>query len=81
MRPASNSPTTDPNVETPGTEPAEGRADLNLPGAERQDPPPDRNDDLPERLGKRIQDGPGGSGVATGESDLLPNVDVPTETM
>lgn len=49
---------------------------------------PDPNDqpseapetDLPERLGERIQDGPRG-GIATGEPDLMPNVDVPEETM
>lgn len=91
-----------------GGDPAEGRSDLGLPGADRPDqlddrhpgggpnpghtpdpqqPPPDREPpdpgaDLPQRLGERIENGPGsGSGIAAGEPDLLPNVDVPEETM
>ena len=63
-----------------GVEPAEGRPDLGLPGADLPDPTPDRNDDLPERLGERIANGPG-EGIATGEPDLLPNVEVPESTM
>lgn len=66
--------------ETAGLNPAEGRPDLGIPGADHPDPTPDRNDDLPERLGKRIEDGPS-TGIATGEPDLLPNVEVPEATM
>lgn len=64
----------------PGVDPAEGRPDLGIPGANHPEPTPDRNDDLPERLGKRIEDGPG-TGIAAGEPDLLPNVEVPEATM
>jgi hypothetical protein len=63
-----------------GLDPAEGRPDLGIPGADHPDPAPDRDDDLPERLGKRIEDGPG-KGIATDEPDLLPNVEVPEATM
>jgi hypothetical protein len=61
-------------------EPAEGRPDMDLPGADRPNPAPDREDDLPERLGERIEAGPGG-GIASGEPDLLPNVEVPETQM
>ena len=63
-----------------GREPAEGRPDLGIPGADHPAPAPDRQDELPERLGERMERGPKG-GVATGEPDLLPNVEVPEETM
>jgi hypothetical protein len=66
--------------EPPGLDPAEGRPDLGIPGADHPDPMPDRDDDLPERLGKRIEDGQG-TGIATGEPDLLPNLEVPEATM
>jgi hypothetical protein len=62
----------------PGDDPAEGRPDFNLPGAERPEPD-DPDADLPERLGERIENGPG-SGVA-GEPDLVPDVEVPENTM
>ena len=86
---------------SPGREPAEGRPDMELPGADRDDsgvdrqppsvpnpggrpvdrePPDDPNADLPERLGERIQNGPG-TGIAPGEPDLVPDVEVPEETM
>jgi len=81
MRPDPNIPTGEPSGDTPNQDPTEGRPDLNLPGADRPEPAPDRNDDLPERLGERIQDGPGAGGVATGEPDLLPNVEVPEAQM
>jgi len=94
-------PTSDtPGV--PGQEPAEGRPDMNLPGADHPHPvsertpgdapdpgpkprpepePPDSpGADLPERLGERIENGPG-TGIATGEPDLVPDVEVPNETM
>ena len=85
----------------PGQEPAEGRPDMELPGADQDEPgvdrqpppvpdpagrpvdrePPDGpNADLPERLGERIQSGPG-AGIAAGEPDLVPDVEVPEETM
>lgn len=38
-------------------------------------------DDLPEHLGERIEDGPGGRGIATGGPDLLPDVEIPEHTM
>jgi hypothetical protein len=87
---------------TPGPEPAEGRPDMNLPGADQPQPisertpgdapdpgpmprpqpePPDSpGEDLPERLGERIENGPG-TGIAAGEPDLVPDVQVPEETM
>ena len=71
--------TSTPSSVTPGRDPAEG-PDLGLPGADRQDIPPDRNDDLPEKLGQRIENG-SSSGLATGEPDVLPDVEVPEETM
>lgn len=85
--------TTDPTL--PGRDPAEGRTDMNLPGADQaaQDPrepddrpdidrnPPDGPDsDLPERLGERISNGPG-AGIGGGEPDLVPDVKVPDESM
>ena len=63
-----------------GREPAEGRPDLGIPGADHPAPAPDRVDELPERLGERIERGPTG-GVVTGEPDLLPDVKVPEESM
>lgn len=60
-------------------DPAEGRPDLGIPGADRQDGLPGREDDLPEKLGERIYDG--GQGVATGEPDIKPDVEIPEETM
>jgi hypothetical protein len=59
---------------------AEGRPDMDLPGADRPSPGPDREDELPERLGERIENGPG-EGIATSEPDLLPNVEVPDSQM
>lgn len=61
-------------------QPAEGRPDLGIPGADRPDELPGREDDLPERLGERISGG-GGQGIASGEPDLKPDVEVPDETM
>ena len=63
-----------------GGDPAEGRPDLGIPGADRQDVPRDRNEDLPEKLGQRIENG-SSSGLATGEPDVLPDVEVPETTM
>ena len=65
---------------TGGPNPAEGRPDLGLPGADRQDVPPGREADLPERLGQRIENG-SSSGLATGGPDVLPDVEVPEQTM
>ena len=59
--------------------PAEGGPDMELPGADRPQPRPDTNDDLPARLGERIERRP--PGVAIGEADLLPDVEVPDEQM
>jgi hypothetical protein len=60
-------------------QPAEGRPDLGIPGADRPDELPGREDDLPERLGERISGG--AEGIATGEPDLKPDVEIPDETM
>jgi hypothetical protein len=64
-------------------DPAEGRPDLGIPGADREgvpSAPQGRDDDLPERLGERMENG-SSSGMATGEPDVLPDVDVPDATM
>lgn len=66
-----------------GTSPSggDGPPDLGIPGADRSPTPsPDRHDELPERLGERLENG-SSSGMATGEPDVLPDVDVPEETM
>lgn len=63
-----------------GRDPAEGRPDLGIPGADRQDVPAGPQDDLPEKLGQRIENG-SSSGLAPGEPDVLPDVEVPEETM
>ena len=86
---------------TPGPDPAEGRPEMRLPGADQEQQPfdrtpgdapdpgqprPDREPpdgpgaDLPERLGERVEKGPSG-GIATGEPDLVPDVEVPEATM
>lgn len=71
----------DPNDMSPPTAtfPAEGRPDLGLPGADQPDPPKGSEDDLPERLGERIEREP--VGIATGEPDLLPDVEIPDGKM
>ena len=61
-------------------DPAEGRPDLGIPGADRPETPPDPGADLPERLGERIYGG-SGQGIATGEPDLKPDVEIPDVTM
>ena len=71
--------------EVPSEDPAEGAPKMEFPGADTE-LPPDRNDDLPQRLGERIGSGPdrdGGAegGIASGEPDLLPNVEPPNNTM
>jgi hypothetical protein len=80
MRSTTTNPADPPEQEAPGAEPAEGRPDQGLPGADRPQPAPDRDDDLPQRLGERIEHGQK-DGVASGEPDLLPNVEVPESTM
>jgi hypothetical protein len=84
MQPRPADVTNAPNARDAGgptaDEPAEGRPDMGIPGADREDIPPDRNDDLPERLGQRIENG-SSSGLATGEPDVLPDVEVPEEQM
>jgi hypothetical protein len=74
MRPEPRQPARPPG------DPAEGRPDLGLPGDDRPDVTPGREDELPGRLGQRIY-GREGQGVATGEPDLKPDVEVPDETM
>ena len=83
MQPRPADTTTGPMAGTDsgsGGDPAEGRPDLGIPGADRQDVPPGPQDDLPERLGQRIENG-SSSGLAAGEPDVLPDVEVPDETM
>lgn len=75
-----SSPTRDTIADTPGGEPAEGRPDLGIPGADRDDRPDGLQDDLPERLGERIENG-SSSAIAPGEPDVVPDVEVPEETM
>jgi hypothetical protein len=58
---------------TAGQDPAEGRSDLGFPGA-------DRDSDLPERLGERLENG-SSSSIAPGEPDVLPDVEPPETTM
>ena len=71
----------DSKTEPPTTsDPAEGRPDLGIHGADRPDAQPGREDELPERLSERIYGG-GGQGIATGEPDLKPDVEIPDETM
>jgi hypothetical protein len=97
-----------PGTDPTGREPAEGRTDMGLPGADRPDQvdertpgggpnpghtpdpgqprpdqqPPDAPEaDLPQKLGQRIENGPGSGGIAAGEPDLVPDVEVPKETM
>ena len=81
---------------TPDREPAEGRPDINLPGADRPDvgddtgrdnqPQPDRtppgapDTEEPQRLGEAIELGPG-EGIARGEPDLVADVEPPDESM
>ena len=68
----------------PGTgtapRPTDGGPHLGIPGAGQPHELPGREDDLPERLGERIS-GDGDQGVATGEPDLKPDVEVPEATM
>lgn len=64
---------------TPGDDPAEGEPKMEFPGADTQFPA-DRDDDLPERLGQRIDSGPD-RGIATGTPDLLPDVEPPDNPM
>jgi hypothetical protein len=71
----------EPNQPTPRSgDPAEGRPDPRIPGADRPDATPGPEEELPERLGERIYGGRG-EGIATGEPDLKPDVEVPEETM
>lgn len=61
--------------------PAEGGPDNRLPGADPGSGLPGTQDDnLPERLGERIENG-SSSAIAPGGSDLLPDVEPPETTM
>lgn len=71
-------PRSDPREGAPA-EAAEGRPDMDLPGADRPGPADDPATRQPERLAERI-DGESG-GIAAGEPDLLPNVEVPDSPM
>ena len=66
---------------TAGSDPVEGAPDSRLPGADQGSGLPGAEDDnLPERLGERIENG-SSSAIAPGGSDLLPNVEPPETTM
>jgi hypothetical protein len=65
--------------DTPSEDPAEGAPKMEFPGADTE-LSGDRNDDLPQRLGERIDPGPD-RGIATGEPDLLPDVEPPDNPM
>lgn len=66
---------------TPGSDPAEGRPDARLPGADQGSGLPGASDDeLPQRLGERIENG-SSSSMAPGGSDVLPDVEPPETTM
>lgn len=79
MRQDPNEPTT-PTIDPPEDRPnPEDHPDMGLPGVDDHGPQVDPQDDLPQRLGERIGQGP--SGLASGEPDLLPNVEVPTAQM
>jgi hypothetical protein len=66
---------------TPGSDPAEGAPDSRLPGADRGSGLPGTQDDnLPERLGERLENG-SSSAIAPGGSDVLPDVEPPETTM
>lgn len=71
-------PINDPTDRAP-LDPAEGRPDMGLPGADGPGPVDDPDAELPQRLGERIDDKAGG--IASGEPDLLPDVDVPDGSM
>ena len=65
---------------TPGSDPAEG-PDMRLPGADHGSGLPGApDDDLPQRLGERLENG-SSSSMATGEPDVLPDVEPPEVTM
>ena len=61
--------------DAPSEDPAEGAPKMEFPGADTE-LPADRNEDLPQRLGERIESGPD-RGIASGEPDLLPDVEPP----
>jgi hypothetical protein len=71
----SDDPSDGPSGErpTPGDQPAEGRPDMGFPGA-------DQEDDLPQKLGERIENG-SSSAMAIGGPDVLPDVEPPDTTM
>jgi hypothetical protein len=80
MRPDPNAVSTTDSGTGAGGDPAEGRPDLGIPGADRPELPPDPDEELPERLGERIYGG-SGQGIATGEPDIKPDVEIPESTM
>jgi hypothetical protein len=63
--------------DVPGDQPVEGRPDMQLPGADQGS---GQGDDLPQKLGERIENG-SSSAIATGEPDILPDVEPPDTTM
>jgi len=64
---------------TTSTDPAEGRPDLGIPGADRPESPRGHEDELPERLSERIYGG--GQNVGGGDPDIKPDVEIPDEVM
>ena len=76
IEPKRGNPDTHPDSRTddiPGQDPAEGRSEPGFPGA-------DREDDLPERLGQRLENG-SSSTMAIDQPDALPDVEPPDTTM
>lgn len=66
---------------TAGSDPVEGAPDSRLPGADQGSGLPGaEDDDLPQRLGERIENG-SSSAIAPGGSDVLPDVEPPETTM
>ncbi|HUG30246.1 MAG TPA: hypothetical protein VMQ65_07040 [Candidatus Limnocylindria bacterium] len=64
---------------SPGNDRTEGEPKMEFPG-EDTELPADRNDDLPQRPGERIDSDPD-RGIATGQPDLLPDVEPPAHHM
>jgi len=66
-------------ITPPTIDAAEERPAMGLPGTDRPEPQQDPQHELPQRLGERIEREP--TGIASGEPDLLPNVEVPETQM
>ncbi len=71
-------PISDPHEQVPDDQ-AEGRPEMRFPGANVPEPTSNPDAELPQRLAERIDDKAGG--IASGEPDLLPDLDVPATSM